>query len=87
MQYSINYRILSINYSDKTRVTKVTILHEDTGEIFSGRAHRLKYDSLDISLGTSLALTRAIKKLVLTDLADEENTIKNDALLNQYLNA
>ena len=78
MKYSVNYRILSINYSEKTRVTTVTIVNEDTGEIFYGRAHRLKYDELNISLGTNLALARAVKKLVLTDLADEERTIKNE---------
>lgn len=78
MNYSANYRILSINYSEKKRLTKVTIVNEDTGEVFTGRAHRLKYDPLNISLGTNLALARAVKKLVLTDLADEERIVKEE---------
>lgn len=78
MNYSVNYRIISIHYSEKTRVTEVTIFNEDTGEIFKGRAHRLRYDPLNIALGTNLALARAVKKLVLTDLADEERIVKEE---------
>lgn len=76
MQFIANYHIVSINYREKTRVTKVEIVCEDTGEIFIGKAHRNKADKPNIQLGANLALARAIKKMVSTACDDEINTVK-----------
>jgi len=78
MNYTINYRIISIHYNDKKRTTLATIVCEDTGEIFYGKAHRRKEDALDISLGANLAVARAVRKMVIDDLAFSEKAIKDN---------
>lgn len=75
MTYSNNYSIISINYKKKKRTTTARIMCEDTGEIFEGRAHRHYEDEMDIALATNLAVARAVKKMVLTNLQDDEKTI------------
>ena len=75
MTYKLHYHIISINYNDDTRVTRVGILNESTGEVFYGEAHRNPKDGLDISVGTNLAVCRAVRKAVLQDLADDKNSI------------
>lgn len=68
MNYSLNYHIISIDYFDATRVTTITIVNEDTGEIFSGEARRNPADKMDIALAVNLATLRAVRKAVLEDL-------------------
>ena len=75
MNYQLNYSILSVNYTEKKRKTTVTIVNEDTGEIFKGTAHRYPNDRLDMSLATNLATARAVRKAILTDLEDCEQVI------------
>ena len=75
MTYSNNYSIISINYKENKRTTTARIVCEDTGEIFEGRAHRHPEDEMDIALATNLAVARAVKKMLLTNLRDDENMI------------
>lgn len=75
MTYSNNYSIISINYKEKKRTTTARIMCEDTGEVFEGRAHRHPEDEMDIALATNLAVARAVKKMVLANLQDDENMI------------
>ena len=76
MQFIANYSIISINYREKTRVTKVQIVCEDTCEVFIGTARRHKDDKMNIQLGTNLALARAVKNMVSTMCDDEINTVQ-----------
>lgn len=71
MQYTNNYHIISINYSDTTRVTTVRIMCEDTGEIFDGIATRNPHDDMDIMVGANVALMRAIHTMVVANLKDD----------------
>lgn len=75
MNYSINYSIISIHHRASTRVTTVTIVNEDTGEVFTGNATRNPADEMNIALATNLATARAVRKAVITDLKDCENQI------------
>lgn len=72
MTYTINYSITSISYSDRARTTRVSIVNEDTGEIFIGEAKRNPKDEMDIALATNLATARAVRKAILADLEDSE---------------
>lgn len=78
MKYSINYSIHSINYCEADRTTRVVIVNEDTGELFTGTARRNPADRMDIALATNLATLRAVRKAVLIDLIDCKSVIIND---------
>lgn len=75
MQYNLHYRILSINYDDDTRVTRVGILNESTGEVFHGEARRNPNDFMSPKIGVQLATLRAVRKAMLQDLADDKSDI------------
>lgn len=78
MTYKINYHIISIQYADASRYTRVSIVNEDTGEVFTGLARRNKKDAMNIRLATNLATARAVKKAIEADLADCERYIIED---------
>ena len=75
MNYSLNYNILSINYNERTRVTSVQIVCEDTGEIFEGHARRNPSDKMNIALAVNLSTMRAVRKAMLEDLRFAEQHI------------
>lgn len=75
MTYNLHYHIVSITYRDNTRVTRVGIVNESTGELFYGEARRNPRDEMDVSLGVNLATLRAVRQAILQDLADDKNTI------------
>jgi len=79
MNYKLCYHIISINYNNDTRVTRVGIVNESTGEFCDGEARRNPSDPLFIERGTNLATLRAVRKAVLQDLADDKTTIINEA--------
>lgn len=71
MKFTANYHILDISYEDISRVTTVRIVCEDTGEVFEGNAIRNPKDGMDIRLGANIALTRAVKEMVDTNIKDD----------------
>lgn len=74
MTYNLNYSIIKIEYNGKE--TRATICNEETGEIFEGVArHNVQQDDCDIRMGANIALTRAIRQMVLTDLHDWKGAI------------
>lgn len=75
MTYNLHYHIVSITYRDNTRVTRVGIVNESTGELFYGEARRNPRDEMNASLGVNLATLRAVRQAILQDLADDKNTI------------
>ena len=79
MTYKLHYHIVSITYQDDTRVTRVGIVNESTGEVFYGTARRNPRDEMDVSLGVNLATLRAVRKAMLQDLADDKNVLLEDS--------
>ena len=77
MSYTFNYHINSVYYNETTRVTTVNIVNEDTGEIFMGQAKRNPKDKMNIRLATNLAIARAVRKAIESDLNDCERYIEN----------
>lgn len=75
MTYSLHYHIVSVTYRDNTRVTRVGILNESTGEVFYGEARRNPRDTMNVSLGVNLATLRAVRQAMLQDLADDKGSI------------
>ena len=75
MSYKLNYHIINIRYADASRYTCVSIVNEDTGEVFTGLARRNKKDAMNIRLATNRATARAVKKAIEADLADCETYI------------
>lgn len=76
MQYNLHYNIVSITYSEATRVTRVGIVNKSTtGEVIYGEARRNPCDSMDASLGINLATLRAVRKAVLQELAEDKSDI------------
>ena len=77
MSYKLNYHIITIEYSEFTRATRVSIVNEDTGEVFEGTAKRNPKDKMNIALATNLATARAVRKAVEADLNDCERYIED----------
>ena len=75
MNYTINYDIHSIRYDGHT--TRVIIVNHDTGEVFTGTARRHPSDRTDIRIGANLALSRAIRKMMDTDMHDWQIAIED----------
>ena len=75
MNYKLYYHIISVTYRDATRVARVGIVNESTGEVFYGEARRNPKDEMNIALATNLATARAIRKAMLQDLSDDEAVI------------
>lgn len=75
MNYKLCYHIISVTYNNDTRVTRVGIVNESTGEVFYGEARRHPTDSLCMKRGTNLAALRAVRKAVLQDLSDDKTII------------
>lgn len=75
MQFTTNYAIRSINYNEETHLTTVEILCEDTGEIFTGWALRNNEDVLDIKVGANIALARAVREMINTNIKDDIRNI------------
>lgn len=74
MTYNLNYSIIKIEYSHN--VTRATICNDETGEVFEGVArHNVQKDECDIRMGANIALTRAIRKMMLMDLHDWKGAI------------
>ena len=76
MSYTLNYHIESINYNEETRVTRVCIVNEDSGEVFYGEATRNPKDKMNIRLATNLATARAVRQAINSDLNDCEHYIE-----------
>ena len=75
MQYNLHYHVISITYRDATRVTRVGIVNESTGELFYGEARRNPADGMDASLGINLATLRAVRQAILDELAEDKDDI------------
>ena len=79
MTYNFNYRIISINYREASRETKVCIMNESTGYVFDGIAKRNPKDKPNIALATNLAIERAVRKAISADLLEHEMMIIDQA--------
>ena len=75
MTYTINYDIHSIQYDG--HITRAVIVNHETGEVFTGMARRNPGDRHDIRIGANLALSRAIKEMVATDMNDWQIAIED----------
>ena len=84
MTYTLNYNICSISYNANTRVTRVVIVNEDTGEVFEGQATRNPNDKMNIALATNLATARAVRSAINSDLSDCEGFIGDNGSEFQF---
>lgn len=84
MTYTLNYHIITIEYSEFTRATRVSIVNEDTGEIFQGEARRNPKDKMNIALATNLATARAVRQAIDSDLSDCEGFIGDNGSEFQF---
>lgn len=82
MQHISNYDLISIHYDARKRLTTAIIVCEDTGECFKGRAHHRKGDEFDIKMGSRIAVARAVKKMLMTDVEDDIQCIKDGYCFN-----
>lgn len=77
MTHHFDFSIISINFDAKKRTTTARIMSDDTGEIFTGRAHLHPTNEINFKLGADIAISRALRKLAATVLEDEINLLKD----------
>ena len=75
MRYEFNYEINQIHCDGKK--TRVVIVNSDTGEVFYGDARLNPADTFNIRIGANVALSRAITKMVTTDMQDWQVAIED----------
>ena len=81
MKYCLYYHIHSFSYNDASRKTQVTIVDDNTGEVFIGVARRHPADHNLPIYGFELAFTRALRQLADANLADTEACLIDEQLM------
>ena len=71
MKLELDYIVERIEVQINTKETKVTIVDNDTGEVFEGASKCDKNDNFDYETGVQIALNRALKQLITTAINDK----------------
>jgi len=70
-QCTLRYNLLSVNYNDRNRMTRVAIVNPTTGEVFCGTTRRHPKDEFSLETGFEIALDRAILSYMRTVIDDD----------------
>lgn len=71
MKLELDYRVERIEIQINTKETKVTIVDNDTGEVFEGASKCDKHDNFNYETGVKIAFNKALKQLITTAINDK----------------